>query len=402
MKSNTVPYRRADRDGWWATVYDAGGKRRRVRLDATTYEEACVARARLVDRARLVREGLVSQAQVDANDARVRRVAELAAEMIAEPRMMKRSAEWRRQVKLYLDKLAVQAPTLADLDARACRRFVDGYVRLDRSACTINHILGKVRMFARWCVQRGYLTADPTEGIRGLNAEADRRQIARALTHAELASLVAACPSPERRARYLLGARAGLRQEECSRLLWGDVDLEGGWLRLGASRTKSRRSDDLPLHAEAADALRALPRGPSSGRVFPRRLRRLVWLRDLRRAGLVVFQRGEQVTINPQRADGATGYRDDRGRVLSIQCLRKTYGTHLAQVEPNIATVAKLMRHTNPKLTLHLYSDARLLDLRGSLSKLAPPTGASQVPVQPRPVDEACNTVKRDVVEKTA
>jgi hypothetical protein len=42
------------------------------------------------------------------------------------------------------------------------------------------------------------------------------------------------------------------------------------------------------------------------------------------------------------------GYRDDRGRVLSLQCLRKTYGTHLAMVEPNVANVAKLMRHEKP------------------------------------------------------
>ena len=64
--------------------------------------------------------------------------------------------------------------------------------------------------------------------------------------------------------------------------------------------------------------------------------------------------------------------------MVSRQSLRKTFGTHLAMVEPNISVVAKLMRHTSPAITLRLYEDARLMDLRGAVDRL----GVSVVPVR--------------------
>ena len=63
---------------------------------------------------------------------------------------------------------------------------------------------------------------------------------------------------------------------------------------------------------------------------------------------------------------------------VSRLALRKTFGTHLATVEPNLSTVAKLMRHTNPALTLKLYEDARLMDLRGAVDKLGGPAKPSR------------------------
>lgn len=62
--------------------------------------------------------------------------------------------------------------------------------------------------------------------------------------------------------------------------------------------------------------------------------------------------------------------RDDRGRVLDIHALRHTFRTHLSKggVAPRVAQAA--MRHSKLELTMHTYTDSRLLDVAGALDAL--------------------------------
>src|SRR5262249_37882113 len=62
--------------------------------------------------------------------------------------------------------------------------------------------------------------------------------------------------------------------------------------------------------------------------------------------------------------------RDDRGRTLDVHALRHTFGTLLSKggVAPRTAQAA--MRHSDIKLTMNVYTDPALLDVRGALDAL--------------------------------
>src|SRR5262249_41545367 len=62
--------------------------------------------------------------------------------------------------------------------------------------------------------------------------------------------------------------------------------------------------------------------------------------------------------------------RDDRGRSLDVHALRTTFGTLLSKggVAPRTAQAA--MRHSDIKLTMNVYTDPALLDVRGALEAL--------------------------------
>jgi integrase len=66
----------------------------------------------------------------------------------------------------------------------------------------------------------------------------------------------------------------------------------------------------------------------------------------------------------------------DLGRRADIHALRHSFGTSLAKagVAPRVAM--SLMRHTDMRLTMNIYSDPRLFDLSGAVEKL--PTMMSQ------------------------
>src|SRR5208282_5303247 len=62
--------------------------------------------------------------------------------------------------------------------------------------------------------------------------------------------------------------------------------------------------------------------------------------------------------------------RDDRGRSLDVHAMRTTFGTLLSKggIAPRTAQAA--MRHSDIKLTMNVYTDPKLLDVRGALDAL--------------------------------
>ena len=62
--------------------------------------------------------------------------------------------------------------------------------------------------------------------------------------------------------------------------------------------------------------------------------------------------------------------RDDRGRTLDVHALRTTFGTLLGRGGVPLRTAQAAMRHSDPKLTANVYTDPKLLDVRGALDAL--------------------------------
>lgn len=217
---------------------------------------------------------------------------------------------------------------------------------------------------------------------RRIREDRDKRQTPRALTPAELQSLLSAAP-PLRRLRYMLGAYAGLRVQEASRVRWEHLNLDAGWIMLTSDMTKEGRDAELPM-LEPVRALAAeLKPGDArpGNRVFGPLPDWGTWLRDLENAGIirVVFKAGAKRNYG-RNMERVEGYTDDRGLVLSRRCLRKTFGTHLAAKGVSVVEWSHLMRHTDPSLTRRLYQDARLIDLTGAANRMLEDAGTSLVP----------------------
>jgi len=109
------------------------------------------------------------------------------------------------------------------------------------------------------------------------------------------------------------------------------------------------------MRADLADDLRAWIAGRESIRPdmllfdVPTGLRRILD-RDLKAAGI------------PKR--------DDRGRTVDVHALRTTFGTWLSTTGTAPRTAQAAMRHSDMKLTMGVYTDPRLLDIRGAVEKL--------------------------------
>jgi hypothetical protein len=62
--------------------------------------------------------------------------------------------------------------------------------------------------------------------------------------------------------------------------------------------------------------------------------------------------------------------RDGRGRTLDVHALRHTFGTLLSKGGVTPRTAQAAMRHSDIKLTMNVYTDPALLDVRGALDAL--------------------------------
>lgn len=217
----------------------------------------------------------------------------------------------------------------------------------------LNNILGAALTFCTWLERRSFVTVNPlrhVEKIPNENVGCYRR----ALSEVEVGKLLSAAP-PSRAWVYLTILYTGLRRHELNLLTWGHFHLDAvqPFVELPANITKNRKADRQPLRSEVVAALRS--RMPDNSMPFewvfrgkvpsPAKLRR-----DLRAAGIPAV--------------------DDRGRVVDVHALRTTFCTLLsvAGVAPRVAM--ELMRHSDLKLTMRIYTDAGQLPLAADVQRL--------------------------------
>jgi integrase len=89
------------------------------------------------------------------------------------------------------------------------------------------------------------------------------------LSQNEFDSLLIACPE-HLRPVVLSAYYTGMRRSEIVYLTWDEVDLEKGFIRLGADRTKTKIGRTIPLHPRVRAMLDMQPRGLHTDRVFLR------------------------------------------------------------------------------------------------------------------------------------
>jgi hypothetical protein len=63
-------------------------------------------------------------------------------------------------------------------------------------------------------------------------------------------------------------------------------------------------------------------------------------------------------------------YKDDQGRQADFHALRRSVNTHLAQRDVDVQTRKEMMRHSELRLTLDVYTDKGMLPVAAAVEKL--------------------------------
>lgn len=365
----TSPYERPDRPGmWYGRIDDHNGRRRRVKL-GENYDDAVVQLRDLQDRANLVRRGVATPEQFQVADGGQRKVAGLLSEFCDELKGARRTPGYVREIRETITRytLAVKIRMVNQASTANIERHLSGLLARGLSTETRNKAATRLHTFFGWVVDRKHLASNPARGIKRVAGDGGQDR-PRSLTQDELDRLLKTTKDPFRRMGYLLGARAGLRLGEAHRLQWENLDLAGGWIVLPKQITKMKRAAELPMHDWILRAAKSLAHR-STYVCGPNSPSRYTWLRDLERAG-IVKKKDPGLKSGNWSEDDLIGYRDDRGLVLSRRCLRKTCGTHMARAGATQTEVMHFMRHRSAEMTNELYTDSRLLNLRGAVDQM--------------------------------
>ncbi len=280
--------------------------------------------------------------------------------------------------------LAGLAPS-AILEAVAAMRVGEGKDAPAASARTKNHALGAVRALCRWAVKDGRLTVNPLAGVKTFNVEADRKRTRRAFDDDELRRIIDAAESGpvirgmsgrDRAMLYRLAAHSGLRAGELASLTPASFQLDGEHpaVIVAAAHSKHRREDRQPLRGDLADVLAKWLAGKAKGaRVFGDRLdRTAAMLRaDMRRAWRRWIREAADRAERRERASTAFLRPEDAsGKVADFHSLRASFITSIVRGGASVKAAQQLARHSDPKLTMNVYTRLGIHDLTAALDGL--------------------------------
>ena len=306
---------------------------------------------------------------------------------------------------------------LQDIEAEPVQRWCNKKRAANMSARSRNTYTASLRAFVRWCIADGRVVSDPLVTLNKADESADVRRQRRALTEDELRRLLYVAgrrplaeygreskPKPrsevrgkrdtwtkipltlktidaavqraihglrrkpvrvaelrhlgrERNLIYRTLVLTGLRRGELAKLTWSDLTLDGpqAWLTVQAAVAKNRKAESLPIRKDLAEDLRAWqsecgdPSGTDCVFRVPKQLV-LILDRDLLVAGI------------PKK--------DADGRTIDVHAMRHTTATYLAKAGVAPRTAQAIMRHSDIRLTLGIYTDPRLLDEASALDAL--------------------------------
>lgn len=297
---------------------------------------------------------------------RGRPLADHIEDYIGELRTLGRDDKYVYNVQKRLTKLRTLCgwKVLGDMTADAFCKWRDTPIKQHMAESedgtigprTLNQYLEAVRGFCKWCVKRKRVPANPLADVQKIDEINDVRRVRRALTAEEVANLLLAV-AEHHKCVYRFMLATGLRRQEIADLVWGDVHLDSPtlFLKLRPKATKSRRADALPLRADIAGELRGLRGEAADGeRVFAA-IPTMDEHRDyLTKAGI--------------------NWKDSDGRRADVHALRHTYGTMLSKSGASPREAMELMRHTDLKLTMKVYTDPRIFDLSSAVERLPIPS----------------------------
>ncbi len=267
-----------------------------------------------------------------------------------------KSASYVYNMGLLMKKLGKECgwPTIGSIRSDSLTRWLASPKQAHLSARSQNQYLETARAFINWCCAQNppWLPGNALAKVEAAD-ETEKRREKRALTLDELDRLRKA--SGNRWVVYLTAALSGLRRSELKRLRWGDVHFEGEMphIQLRAEATKAKRADTVPINPELLEALRChRPKDATDGQpVFKSIPKYSTYKKD-------VVERAK------------IPWRDERNRLASFHCLRKTFATYLALADVPIRVAMDMMRVTDAKLLTDTYTDAKLFNTSAAAARL--------------------------------
>ena len=259
--------------------------------------------------------------------------------------------------------------TVESLQDRLCRGI---------GISTSNGYLTAMKGFSRWLVEKERTDRDRLTSLSRLNAKTDPRHERRALPEQELQVILASAHQStakfqgvvgkDRMMLYAVAMVTGFRASELVSLVPSSFDLDSDrpTVTVKAAYSKNRRTSIQPLPLDVAAALRLyLASKPATGPVWPGS-----WYKDA----------AEMLRLDLQAV--GIPYRDGDGCVADFHALRHSYITMLERsgVSPKLAQ--ELARHSDIRLTMNVYTHARLHDLSGAvegLPTLLPPGSTAEL-----------------------
>lgn len=169
-------------------------------------------------------------------------------------RIRRDAREWApttsRDNRYILERFVRLYPNL-DVD-RVRRKHIEKWLATrDISPNSLARELSVIRTFFRWSLDRGWITNDPTRGVKGPPRPEDPP---RNLNRVEIGSLLRAVPDNRGRLICLLMVQEGLRRAEVAGLLVENIDRSARLLRV---KGKGGRERELPYSDETESAIRA-------------------------------------------------------------------------------------------------------------------------------------------------
>ena len=239
--------------------------------------------------------------------------------------------------------------TLGDVTANS---FSDWRARSKHRPKYLNDMHGVVTGLMRWMERQGMLLQNPLRHVQKIS-NASAPEYRRALTGDQIRRLLAVAPDNRAQVYHVI-LYTGLRRHELNLLTWADFELESvpPVVVLSARITKNRKAARLELRPEVVEVLRR------------------------RRADSMPFEwafRGKVPSPAKLRVDLAAAEIpavDEKGRVLDVHALRKTFCTQLRIAGVPIDRAKEMMRHSDMKLTMQVYTDVDQLPLAAELAKL--------------------------------
>ncbi len=281
---------------------------------------------------------------------------------------------------------------------------------------TANMELTVLRTMLNWAVRIGCIAHNPLQEIQSLPAgKGYERKPRRAMTEDEIERFLAASAAIDRQSTdYALATKSiaghgakyaavkrkpvvpqtpmwlalletGARLGELTQATWGDLSEQRATLTLRASTTKSRKERTIPIRQQLLETLISLRfthhvvrgRIPTAGDHIFLSPRSAPWI-DRRRQALTRFEAILERAGIPKT--------DERGQKLDIHSLRHTFASRLARNGVGLAQAQRLLGHSDPKLTMVVYTHLEVDDLRAAVEGIPicapvhrPPGGKGRV-----------------------
>lgn len=299
-------------------------------------------------------------------------VGDFHAAMLARNVTPKHAGMVRRKLVVIVG--LTKAERISDLSPSKVQMALQALRDKGLSLQTLNHYLKATKQFSRWLWRDKRASEDTLAHLQGYNVRLDRRHDRRALSDEELVALIHAAETgsvvlgmtgPDRAKLYTLAVETGLRASELRSLTPESFDLDGDppVVVVEAGYSKRRRRDQQPIRPEVAEMFRR-------------------WLAD-RSSGAKVFDMPDK-PAKMMRADLAAAeipYRDSAGLVSDFHSLRHTFVSNVVRSGASVKVCQELARHSDPKLTLGVYTHLAVHDKSKGLAGL-PSLGTTESDTQ--------------------